>query len=94
MGVIATAIKEKLEVALNPSHLDVIDESHMHAGHAGAQAHAEEQGHKAGAGESHFHIIIKVETFADMSRLARHRVVMDVIAEEMKTVHALRLEAS
>lgn len=89
MGVIASAIKEKLTLAFNPSHLEVIDESHKHAGHAGAREHAATHG----SGESHFHVIIKADSLADMSRLARHRAVMDTLAEEMKTVHALRLEA-
>ena len=90
MGIIASAIKEKLTKAFNPSHLEVIDESHKHAGHAGAAAHADEHG----SGESHFHVVIKAESFEDMSRLARHRAVMDAISEEMKTVHALSLSAS
>ena len=90
MGIIAAAIKEKLTDAFNPSHLEVIDESHKHAGHAGAKAHADEHW----GGESHFHVIIKAESFADMSRLGRHRAVMEAISEEMKTVHALSLVAS
>ena len=94
MGIIASAIKEKLSKAFNPSHLEVIDESHKHAGHAGAAAHADEHGHKEGGGESHFHVVIKAESFAEMTRLGRHRAVMDVISEEMKTVHALSLVAS
>ena len=89
MGIIASAIKEKLTKAFNPSHLEVIDESHKHAGHAGARAHASEHG----SGESHFHVVIKADAFGDMSRLARHRAVMEVIVEEMKTVHALSLVA-
>lgn len=90
MGIIASAIKEKLTKAFNPSQLEVIDESHKHAGHAGAKAHADEHG----SGESHFHVVIKADAFAEMSRLARHRAVMDAISEEMKTVHALSLVAS
>ncbi len=90
MELIATAIKEKLTESFNPSHLEVIDESYKHAGHAGAQAHAREHG----TGESHFHVTIKADIFENMSRLERHRAVMDVLSDEMKTVHALRLSAS
>jgi BolA protein len=87
MGIIATAIKEKLSTSFNPTHLDVIDESHLHAGHAGARAHADEHG----SGESHFHVIITAESLAPMSRIARHRAVMDVLSEEMPKIHAFRL---
>jgi len=89
MGLIAATIKEKLEKAFNPTQLQVIDESHKHAGHAGAEAHAE----KYGSDESHFHVIIASETLTKMTRLARHRAVMDVLADLMvERVHALRLE--
>lgn len=89
MGKIAEAIKEKLTDAFNPSHLEVIDESHKHAGHAGARAHADEHG----SGESHFHVIIKSDAFEGMNRLARHRAVLDVLEDEMKAVHAFSLVA-
>ena len=93
MGIIASAIKEKLTKNFNPSHLEVIDESHKHAGHAGAKAHADEHGQKEGSPESHFHVNIKAKAFKDMNRLARHRAVMDVLKEEMKLVHAFSLVA-
>jgi len=93
MGLIATTIKEKLEKAFNPTQLQVIDESAKHAGHAGAQAHAAKHGSEPGSGESHFHVIIAAETLTPMTRLARHRAVMDVLADLMvERVHALRLE--
>ncbi len=86
MGVIAAAIKEKLEIAFNPSHLDIIDESHKHAGHAGMAGRE--------AAESHFQVVIVSGKFEDMNRLARHRAVMDALGDLMKDkVHALRLEA-
>ena len=89
MGKIGPAIKEKLTEAFNPSHLEVLDESHKHAGHAGAQQHAEEHG----SAESHFHVIIKSGSFNGMRRLARHRAVMDVLETEMKVLHAFSLVA-
>ena len=93
MGPIAQSIKEKLEKSFNPTQLDVIDESHKHAGHAGAQAHADKHGSEPGSGESHFHVRIAADTLTPMNRLARHRAVMDVLAELMvERVHALRLE--
>lgn len=85
MGPIATIIKEKLEKAFNPTQLQVIDESAKHAGHA-AMAGRE-------ATESHFQVIIASEILTPMTRLARHRAVMDVLADLMvERVHALRLE--
>ena len=91
MGVIADSIKEKLTLNFNPSQLEVIDESHKHAGHAGAAQHAAEHG----SGESHFNVRIVSEKFKGMGLLARHRAVMDVLAEEMDgKVHALSLDAS
>lgn len=90
MGKIADAIKDKLEKAFNPSHLEVRDESHKHAGHAGARQHAQEYG----SGESHFHVVIVSKSFDGLSRLAKHRAVMDVLSEEMKLIHAFSLEAS
>jgi len=85
MGLIAATIKEKLEKAFNPTQLQVIDESHKHAGHAGMAGRE--------ASESHFQVIIASEVLTPMNRLARHRAVMDVLADLMvERVHALRLE--
>lgn len=90
MGKIAAAIKEKLQNAFNPSQLEVRDESHKHAGHAGAAAHAAEHGF---SNESHFHVIIRSGEFEGLSRLAKHRAVMDALEVEMKLIHAFSLDA-
>jgi len=85
MGLIAASIKEKLEKAFNPTQLQVIDESAKHAGHAGMAGRE--------AAESHFQVIIASAVLTPMNRLARHRAVMDVLADLMvEQVHALRLE--
>lgn len=89
MGIIATAIKEKLTKTFNPSQLEVIDQSHLHAGHAGAKTHAAEHGSSA---ESHFHVIITAGSLTPMTRLARHRAVMEALSEEMPKIHAFSLE--
>lgn len=82
---IQTTIREKLEAAFSPESLDVIDESHLHAGHAG---HREE-------GESHFRIKMTSSRLAGQSRVAQHRAVNEVLADELKhPVHALALELS
>lgn len=90
MGKIAIAIKDKLKKAFNPSQLEVRDESHKHAGHAGARQHAQDHG----TAESHFHVVIVSDAFHGMSRLAKHRAIMETLADEMKLIHAFSLEAS
>lgn len=99
MGRIAVSIKEKLTKAFNPSHLELIDESHKHAGHAGLAEHSEKTGEKHGnaddSGETHFQLTIRADAFEGMSLLARHRAIMEVLAFEMENgVHALSLKAS
>jgi len=86
MGHIASTIKEKLTKAFNPSQLDIIDESHKHAGHAGMAGRE--------SSESHFQVVIISDSFKGMGLLARHRAVMDALGDLMdERVHALRLEA-
>ena len=76
-------IREKLNTALSPDSLEVIDRSHEHAGHEGA---------KAGGG--HFDVIIIAETFNDMSTVQRHRAIYDALGDAMKTeIHALSIRA-
>lgn len=82
MGIVAEQIRRKLTTALEPVRLEIEDESHRHAGHAG---HSE-------AGESHFRIEIVSTGFAGKSRVQRQRLVYDILREEMATrVHALSL---
>ncbi len=78
-------IKSKLEAAFTPTALEVINESHQHAGHAGHD----------GTGESHFRVVIVADAFADMNRLKRHRAVHGAIgADLIGRIHALALEIS
>jgi BolA protein len=75
-------LRAKLTAALHPTRLEIVDESHLHAGHAGARPE----------GETHFRIEIVSEAFAGQSRVARQRLVYDILAEELRTrVHALAL---
>ena len=79
---VETTIREKLAQAFQPVHLEVINESHLHAGHRSSP----------GTGESHFRVLIISPVFAGKSRLARHRLVNEVLAAELKgKVHALAL---
>jgi BolA protein len=80
---VAERIRHKLTDALAPSRLELSDESHRHAGHAGARPE----------GETHFTVEIVSDAFTGLSRLQRHRLVHDVLAEELAgPVHALSLK--
>ncbi|HWK33901.1 MAG TPA: BolA family protein [Hyphomicrobium sp.] len=79
-----TRMREKLMVALRPTRLDVVNESHLHEGHASSP----------GTGESHFRILIVSEAFAGKSRVERHRLVNEAVREELAGgVHALAIKA-
>jgi BolA family transcriptional regulator, general stress-responsive regulator len=82
MGV-KDEIEDRLTAAFQPSVLDVVNESHKHAGHAGDD----------GTGESHFHITIRAEALAAMNRLARHRAVQKALGDLNQRVHAIGLDA-
>jgi BolA family transcriptional regulator, general stress-responsive regulator len=84
-------IEEKLRAALAPERLEVIDESHQHAGHAhhGSDHHATFDG----SGETHFRVRVVAEHFTGMGRVERHRAVNELLAEELSAnVHALAIE--
>ncbi len=85
MGEVTNRIEKRLIDALNPSHLEVIDDSESHRGHAG----------HSGSGESHFNVIIESNAFAGKNRVAMQRLVMDALKEELAgPVHALSIKAS
>lgn len=78
-------IAEKLTKAFAPEALDVIDESHKHAGHAGARP----------GGQTHFSVYIVSQAFHGKSRLERHRLINAALASELQTgVHALAIRAA
>ncbi len=75
-------IRERLEAALSPVSLEIIDESHKHAGHASA------------GGAGHFIVKIVSNAFEGKSPIQRHRMVFDAIGELMQSeVHALSIQA-
>jgi BolA protein len=79
---VRTILQQKLTDGLTPSHLEIVDESHRHHGHAGSNSE----------GESHFHIEIVSAAFEGKSAVARQRLVYGLLAEELKSrVHALSL---
>ncbi len=80
---IRDTITNKLTEHFSPLHLEVIDESNRHFGHAGWRE----------GGETHFRVRIAANHFAGLSRVAQHRAVMAVLDAELKDrVHALAID--
>jgi BolA protein len=75
-------IEDRLTAAFRPAKLEVINESHRHAGHAGDD----------GSGESHFRIVIRAEAFGQMTRIARHRAVQAALGDLNTRIHAIALD--
>lgn len=75
-------IETRLTAAFQPTLLEVVNESHRHAGHAGDD----------GSGESHFRIVIRAEAFAPMTRIARHRAVQQALGDLNQRIHAIALD--
>ena len=81
---IAEQINQILTKGLNPLEIQVVDQSHLHVGHAGARPE----------GESHFLVSIVSPLFTGKSRVERHRMVNDLLNDLLKDqIHALSLKA-
>jgi BolA protein len=80
----ADRLRRKLSAQFTPIQLEISDESARHVGHAGYRER----------GETHFHVAIVSVAFAGQSKVARHRAVYAVLAEEMQEdgIHALALD--
>jgi BolA family transcriptional regulator, general stress-responsive regulator len=77
-------IADDLKRAFDPTTLEVIDESHLHAGHSGARP----------GGESHFRVHLVAPAFSGKGRLERHRMIYAALTQEIADgVHALALHA-
>lgn len=84
VSLTAQAIEQRLREKLNPSQLEVIDESYLHAGHAGASS--------TGQG-SHFRVKISSMQFVGLNKVACHRLVYDCLSDFFNLgLHALALE--
>lgn len=76
------AIRERIEQALSPEQLEIVDESQLHVGHAGARD-----------GRGHFRIRIAASSLDGLGRLERHRRIYAALGELMETdIHALSIE--
>jgi len=81
----AEMITQKLVAAFQPEAIDVQDVSHQHAGHAGWRE----------GGGTHFEVTMRATVFAGKSRLQRHRLVNEVLADDLAgSIHALQLHLS
>ena len=84
MSSVEDRIRAKLEAHFKPVLLRVENQSHLHAGHAGDD----------GTGETHFAVEIVAESFKGQSRVACHRMVHDILADDIKSrIHALSISA-
>lgn len=82
---VQSVLEAKLKLAFRPEALDVRDESSQHEGHAGARP----------GGETHYRVYIVAKAFEGKSRVAMHRMINEVLAEELAgPVHALAIHAS
>jgi len=78
-------MRAKLQAALAPERLEIEDQSHLHAGHAGWRP----------GGETHFKIKVASARFVGKGRLERHRMVYALLADEIaEGVHALQIETA
>jgi BolA protein len=74
-------IKQRLTAALQPSSLEVIDESHLHVGHAGAQS-----------GAGHFAVTIGAKALDNLSKVKAHQLIYKAVDGLIPTeIHALRI---
>lgn len=82
MSVTASEIDAAVRAALQPAALEVVDDSHLHAGHAGARE------------GRHFTVRVTAARFNGLSRLARHRLIYDALQLLIpRGIHALAIEA-
>ena len=76
-------LRERLANAFPGASLEIVDESHLHAGHAGAAG-----------GAGHYRVVIAHASMADRARIARHRLVYDALRDWIPTrIHALTIDA-
>ena len=81
---LASIIAARLAAALKPSQLEVINDSHHHAGHMGDD----------GTGESHWTVVVESPAFAGLNRVQRQRMINTALADLLATrIHALAIKA-
>ncbi|CDS11524.1 hypothetical protein LRAMOSA03787 [Lichtheimia ramosa] len=84
-GPIELSVENKITEALKPSSLEIVNESHLHAGHAAMRGNT--------SNETHFRITIVSEEFEGKSMMQRHRLVYNLLNDELQHgIHALSLK--
>lgn len=88
MTTLIQQVKDKLEETFCPTHIDIRDDSHLHAGHAGVAAR----------GGSHLFLCIVSDLFTDFNTIKRHRLIYTALSQEMDNlngsgIHALSIQA-
>jgi BolA protein len=79
----AERLERRLRTGLDPIEIEIVDDSHLHAGHAGAAD-----------GRGHFSVHVVSERFANLSVVKRHRLVYEAVGDLMSTdIHALSIRA-
>ncbi|MBT0956260.1 BolA family transcriptional regulator [Alphaproteobacteria bacterium KMM 3653] len=82
---VAQEIEQLLKAKFDPQFIEVVDESALHSGHAGAPE----------GGESHFRVVMRAQQMGAMNRLARHRAIHAALGPDLiGRIHALALEIS
>jgi BolA family transcriptional regulator, general stress-responsive regulator len=82
VSVSAAEIESALQAALRPEALEVIDDSHLHVGHAGARE------------GRHYTVVVTSSRFEGLTRVARHRLVYDALHDLVpRGIHALAIDA-
>lgn len=79
---VKTEMEQRLIAAFAPQQIEIVNESHMHAGHSGDD----------GTGESHFRIVLRADSLAALSRVARHRAVHAALGDLNTRVHSIALD--
>jgi len=80
---VSKTIHRKISDRLPSSRVEVIDESHLHVGHAGARE----------GGQSHFRVVVVSAEFVGLPRVARQRIINDILREELAgPIHALAMK--
>lgn len=78
-------IRKQITEHLNPAHLEIINQSHLHAGHAGDD----------GSGQTHFKVVVVSDKFDGMQTVERHRLINDLLSDCFENgLHALSLKLS
>jgi len=81
---LASIMATRLAAALDPTHLEVINDSHHHAGHMGDD----------GTGESHWTVVVESPAFEGLNRVQRQRLINTALADLLATrIHALAIKA-